>query len=355
MGSGKLNGMTRRTDLTDDDKRAIVEQYGNGAGIVQLARQFRCRTSQINQVVDDSGIPRQSLTSNTPIECRLHDALKMARIGFTTQKRLVDRYVVDIITHQAPVIIEADGIRHRTGTQARERDAIRDAAHEAAGYRVFRFAGSEINSDAVKCIQQVIDACRLVPDREPVYDIRTKFSGSDHPRFVGMYELTCGYCGEKFQHRRKNRKYCTHEHYILGAVKGKPKSDAVVAAVAEANRKRIISPETRAKMSASASARTDRKGRPKSAEHRAKISASLKGRKQSDETRARKRAAHLGTRQSPETAAKISAALKGKPKSAEHRAAISEARKRSNQIMMESDLHGDVQRAAETTVPATLF
>lgn len=336
--------MTRKTDLTDDDKRAIVEQYGGGAGIVQLAREFRVRTSQINDVIGESGIARQSLTANTPIECRLHDALKVARIGFTTQKRLVGRYVVDISIHQAPVVIEADGIRHRTGTQAQERDAVRDAAHEAAGYRVFRFTGSEINTDAVKCIQQVIDACGLVPDREPVFDIRTKFSGSDHPRFVGMYELTCGYCGRKFQHRRKTRKYCCHEHYVLGAQKGKPKAEHVRAALAESNRTRVWTPEARAKVGASRVGKPTNKGVPKTAEQKAKISASLKGRKQSEETRAKKRAAHLGTKQSPETRAKISAALKGKPR-----------RKRSDQTMMESDLHGDVQRAAETTVPATLL
>jgi very-short-patch-repair endonuclease len=351
--------MTRRTDLTDDDKRTIVEQYGGGAGIVQLARAFRVRTSQINEVIGESGIPRQSLTANTPIECRLHDALKVARIGFTTQKRLVGRYVVDISVHQAPVVIEADGIRHRTGTQAQERDAARDAAHEAAGYRVFRFTGSEINTDAVKCIQQVIDACGLVPDREPVFDIRTKFSGSDHPRYVGMYELTCECCGEKFRHRRKNRKYCCHEHYILGAVKGKPKAEHVRTALAESNRTRVYTDEMRAKMSASAKARVARDGaaagKTVSPEVRAKISASLMGHEESAETRARKSAAHLGKKHSPETAAKISAALKGKPKSPEHRAKLSASRKRPSQTMMESDLHGDVQRAAETTAPATLF
>ena len=256
----------------------IVERYANGAGIVLLARDYHCRTSQINDILKDAGQPRQSLTANTPIECRLHDALMAAGIGFTTQKRLVGRYVVDISVHQAPVVIEADGMRHRAGTQAQERDAIRDAAHEAAGYRVFRFTGSEINTDSVKCIQQVIDACGLVRDKEPVYDIRTKFSGEDHPRWVGQYELTCEYCGEKFQSRRARRKYCSHEHFILGAIKGQPKSAEQGAKIGEANRRRVITPETRAKMSAAKKGKpSNSKGKPKSPETKAKISASLTG------------------------------------------------------------------------------
>jgi very-short-patch-repair endonuclease len=269
--------MARKTILSDEDRQAITEEYAAGTGIVVLARKYHCRTSQINDIIADAGVTRHSLTSNTPIELRLHDALKSAGIGFSTQKRLVDRYVVDIVVHQAPVIIEADGIRHRVGTGARERDAKRDAAHEAAGYRMFHFSGSEINSDAVACIQQVIDACGLAPDVEPVYDIRTNFSGSDHPRYVGMYELTCAYCGKKFYNRRAKRKYCSHEHYILGAQKGKPKSAAVRAATSESNRNRVWTDEARAKISASRIGKPTTKGVPKSEEHRAKLSAALKG------------------------------------------------------------------------------
>ena len=345
--------MTSKTVLTDAEKATVAERYTAGAGIVELARAFHVRTAQINAIVKAPGVPvRKSLTANTPIECRLHDALMAAGIGFTTQKRLVGRYVVDISVHQAPVVIEADGARHRAGTQALERDAIRDAAHEAAGYRVFRFTGSEINTDAVRCIQQVIDACGLVPDEEPVYDIRTKFSGPDHPRYVGLYEPVCEYCGEFFVSRRQNRKYCSHEHAILGAHTGKPKSAEHRAKIGDAGRGRAHTPEARAKISA---ARKGKPGtpRPKTAEQRAKISASLTGRKQSDETRAKKRVAKLGKPRSPETRAKIAAALKGKSKSAEHRANISASLR--NQIMRESDLTRDRESGPETRSPATLF
>jgi very-short-patch-repair endonuclease len=338
VGSGKLNGVTSKTILSEDIKREIAERHAGGAGIVELARAYRCRTAQINLIIGTIGKPRQPLTANTPIECRLHDALMAAGIGFTTQKRLVGRYVVDISVHQAPIVIEADGMRHRSGSAAQERDAKRDAAHESAGYRVFRFTGSEINTDAAKCIQHVIDACGLAPDKEPVYDIRTKFSGTDHPRYVGLYELTCGYCGEKFKSKRAKRKYCCHEHYILGAQKGQPKSEHVRAAVAESNRTRVWTPESRAKVSASRTGQPGLKGREISTEQRAKISATLKGRKQSEETRAKKRAAHLGKKRDPEIAAKISAALKGRPKSDAHRANLAASRKRQDQTVIEPDL-----------------
>src|SRR5580692_7572699 len=143
--------MTRKTVLTDDQKREIVARYLAGATQVELAHKFSCRFYAIKAILADAEVTRKALTANTPIECRLHDALMAAGIGFTTQKRLVGRYVVDISLHQAPVVIEADGARHRSGPQAQERDAVRDAAHTAAGYRVFRFSGSEINTDAVEC------------------------------------------------------------------------------------------------------------------------------------------------------------------------------------------------------------
>src|SRR6185312_12417715 len=132
--------MARKANLTDEDKREISERYVNGAGIVQLARAFRCETKKINAVLSEAGTPRRKLlTANTPIERRLHDALMEVGIGFSTQRRVVGRYVVDILVNQAPVVIEADGVLHRIHPEAQARDAIRDAAHEAAGYRVFRF------------------------------------------------------------------------------------------------------------------------------------------------------------------------------------------------------------------------
>lgn len=323
--------MARAANLSEDDKREISERYVNGAGIVQLARAFRCETKKINAVLAETGTPRRKLlTANTPIERRLHDALMEVGIGFSTQRRVVGRYVVDILINQAQVVIEADGVMHRIHTGAQERDAIRDAAHEAAGYRVFRFTGSEINTDAMRCIQQVIHTCGLVRDEEPVYDIR---KAPREPRQAPKpLELVCELCGEKFTARWK-RKFCTPEHLKLRQAEigaqfaARPRTAEHRAKIGEANRRRVVTAETRAKMSASAMGKPGTlTGRSPSAETRAKISATLTGHRQSDETRAKKRAAHLGKPMPPGTGAKISAALKGKPKP-----------KRSNQIVIEPE------------------
>jgi very-short-patch-repair endonuclease len=93
---------------------------------------------------------------NTAIERRLHDALRAAGIGFSTQSLLLERYLVDIELRQARIVIEADGAQHMLRDK-KLADAERDAALTAAGYRVFRFTGSEINTDAARCIRRVID------------------------------------------------------------------------------------------------------------------------------------------------------------------------------------------------------
>lgn len=237
--------MTWHTTLDETDKYEICELYTEGSGIVELARQFRSRTAVINSVLAENGVTRKTKTASTPIECRLHDALRATGIGFSTQKRLADRYVVDIVLHQAPVIIEADGALHRWKPEARERDALRDVVHELAGYRVFRFTGSEINADAVACVQKVIGACGLVPDEDPVYDVRTKFSGPDHPRWADRFvEVNCEYCGQPFTGRAdRNPRFCSPRHYNLhchqtGALKGKKRSPEARASMAAAARAR---------------------------------------------------------------------------------------------------------------------
>lgn len=73
-----------------------------------------------------------------------------------------------------------------------------------------------------------------------------------------------------------------------------------------------ISPETRAKMSASRlGQRHHQFGKPLSAEHKKSLSASHRGKVCSEETRAKLRAASTGKTFSPETRAKISASKRG--------------------------------------------
>ena len=121
-------------------------------------------------------------SANSPLEKLLHGALIKTGISFSTQRVLLGRYCVDILLHQAPVILEADGALHNL---RQVQDAARDAALAASGYRVFRFTGSEINRGADDCIAEVIAACGLTPDTEPVADIRTGMMGPDNPNWTG--------------------------------------------------------------------------------------------------------------------------------------------------------------------------
>lgn len=135
--------------------------------------------------------------ANSPLEKKLHTALIKAGISFTTQRRKLGKYVVDIEIIQVPVIIEADGNTHLL---TKERDAQRDADLTEAGFRVFRFTGRQINDDPNACILQVIDACNLTPDEEPQADIRNGMRGEDNPRWTGgKRTFTCDGCGTTFE------------------------------------------------------------------------------------------------------------------------------------------------------------
>jgi very-short-patch-repair endonuclease len=193
--------------FTREHLEDIANRYVSGEDVLDIAKAYRCRYYTMRDLINSLGVERRVITTvNTPIERRLHDALMKRGIGFTTQVRLVGRYVVDIKVNQAPVVIEADG---KTYHRKSERDAERDRAHAEAGYRVFRFTGSEINRDGEACIQRVIDECGLTPDESPVYDIRTTFSGADHPRW-NRITLKCLNCESEFERVRKHahRKFC---------------------------------------------------------------------------------------------------------------------------------------------------
>ena len=132
-------------------------------------------------------------SANSPLEKLLQAALMKAGIGFSTQRVLIGRYCVDFLLQQAPVILEADGSLHYL---RKEQDAERDANLTAAGYRVFRFTGTRINHDSEQCVAEVVAACGLIPDTEPVYDIRTGRSGEDSNFWRGgPVTFTCAQCG----------------------------------------------------------------------------------------------------------------------------------------------------------------
>ena len=274
--------------LTTAEKQEIAQQYEAGEVLEALMAEYQRGKPTIKQVIVDAGgtirrrgyatgtewsperraahkagcstpefaqKSREALlkrlptmrgpATNTAIEQRMHDALKAAGIGFTTQSILLERYLVDIELHQAPIVIEADGAQHTLRLQ-KAKDALRDAELTTAGYRVFRFTGSEINTDAVACVQRVIDTCGLVPDQDPVYEIRTRFSGELHPLWKGgKQEYTCENpsCGKTFlaqpKHRTGKHVYCSKKCYGKGkaGVKLGPMPAEQRAKIGAANRR----------------------------------------------------------------------------------------------------------------------
>jgi very-short-patch-repair endonuclease len=147
-----------------------------------------------------------SRNGGSPLELYLHRALRKAGISFSTQRQLLGRYVVDILITQKPVVIEADGNMH-LHAKARERDALRNAAMQEAGYEVYRFPGRPICTDADGCIRQVIEAAGLIRDAEPVYDIRNGLMAEANPRWKGgKPEWTCAKCGKRFRAYLRNGK-----------------------------------------------------------------------------------------------------------------------------------------------------
>lgn len=154
-------------------------------------------------------------SANSPLEKLLQAALIKTGLSFSTQRVLLGRYCVDILIAQAPVIIEADGAFHHL---RKEKDAERDAALAEAGYRVFRFDGSQINRDAMGCIASVVATAGLGTDAEPVADIRTGMMGPENPNWGGGPQpVSCAQCGARnernaFQTQWK-RTFCDAQCY----------------------------------------------------------------------------------------------------------------------------------------------
>ncbi len=283
--------------FTDAEIQDVVARYARGASLRGLAAEYGCAPLSLRKILVANGVEiRTQVLANTPIELRLQNVLKTLGIGFSTQTLLLGHYIVDIEIHQQRIVLEADGADHLRPTQI-AKDELRDVALTAAGYRVFRFTGSEINSDATRCIQQVVSACGLVPDAPAVYNIRTLFVGEGHPLWKGgKREFTCEVCGVVFlaqpKHRRGPHIYCGRTCFGIGR-RGRP-----------------CTPEQRAKISAGIRGKKRKPPAPFTAEHRANLSAALTGKPKTAEHVANAAAALRGRTVSAETRAKISAAVK---------------------------------------------
>lgn len=152
-------------------------------------------------------LPKMGGSANSPIEKLLQDALIRAGVSFRTQRRMLDKYIVDIELIDRPVIIEADGALHRL-PYARERDRQRDVELQGAGYRVYRFSGQQIHASPDDCIRQVAEAEGLTAQSSPIVEIRHFCTGESNPAWKGgQIERTCDYCGRTIKRHPSHNKF----------------------------------------------------------------------------------------------------------------------------------------------------
>ena len=140
----------------------------------------------------------------SPLEVILGEALLASGISYRTQVRVIDHYV---------------GWIHQTA-KARITDAVRDERIRAAGYRIFRFAGKQINTDPLGCVRAVMEACGLVPEFPARAEVRLGQIGEANTNWGGGRRwFTCSQCGTAFIEprgrgdRRYEKTFCNQSCY----------------------------------------------------------------------------------------------------------------------------------------------
>lgn len=121
-----------------------------------------------------AAVRRRIRADGTALEETLFQALRRRRPDmaalFERQVR-IGPYLADFVAPALRLMIELDGEQHARPANA-ERDARRDAALEAEGYRVLRFANALVRADmaaVLDTIGAVVEERRTLPpaDRNP--------------------------------------------------------------------------------------------------------------------------------------------------------------------------------------------
>jgi very-short-patch-repair endonuclease len=88
-------------------------------------------------------------------ERRLLDLVRAARLPRPRTNAMVGGYEVDMLWPEQRLIVEVDGYAFHSGRAAFERDRRRDAALQAAGYRVVRFTWRQITLEPHVVVAQL--------------------------------------------------------------------------------------------------------------------------------------------------------------------------------------------------------
>ena len=153
---------------------------------------------------------------HSPLGLLLHQELRERQISFATERRLLKRYFADILLLAQPVVIEADEDYHKVMVWQRAKDAERDSALAAAGYRIFRFGERDICRDPAGCVNLVISECGLAPEVSPAFQYAAReMSGPGSASWRGGKPAwTCATCGKHFHAYLRNgrpRMTCSYE------------------------------------------------------------------------------------------------------------------------------------------------
>ncbi len=88
-------------------------------------------------------------------ERRLLALIRQARLPRPAANVVVHGYEVDLLWRQQRLIVEIDGFRYHSTRRAFERDRARDAALQAAGYRVVRLTWRQITHEPPAVVAQL--------------------------------------------------------------------------------------------------------------------------------------------------------------------------------------------------------
>lgn len=112
------------------------------------------RGSDPNQVRAERRLRRNDTDAERLIWFSVRDR-RLSGFKFVRQEA-IGRYIVDFVCRDQKLIIEIDGGQHADNA----RDATRDAALAAEGYRVLRFWNSDVMSNKNGVLNTILEALR---------------------------------------------------------------------------------------------------------------------------------------------------------------------------------------------------
>ena len=91
----------------------------------------------------------------TNLEIAMADALRSAHLQFSEQVPMCDRWIVDFVLAQYPIVIQCDGVYWHDRPKAKSRDRGQDSYLANAGYIVLRFTDKQILHHIAACVRTI--------------------------------------------------------------------------------------------------------------------------------------------------------------------------------------------------------